>query len=367
MCDSNGQLREYFAAGMSKNEFWGRMKVVLQPVAATTALPAEGPRDQTGPPSADQRQETPEPPEMTRQSSNTSALVADNRTRAAAQRKEQDEKAKADRIEKARKQNKGKENARNAPEEPKKAVDTTYALEQKKRQQDAKNERARILKLVEDDKAERKAREVRRKAQASMSTENSATEQFISKLSGSSSSKRTPECALQIRLFDGATIRSRFPSTGTLRNDVRKWVDEQESIGETPYSFKQTYPNKNISISDEKQSLLSLDLTPSATLILVPVREYTSAYDNSDAGIVSKGVSTGYGLISSGIGMVTGIMGSLLGGAAALPPASQDPPASTPDPSINMRTLRDSERTDDREFYNGNAVSRQMLWIPAVY
>ena len=46
-----------------------------------------------------------------------------------------------------------------------------YALMQKKRQEDARNERARILKRVEDDKTERRVKEALRKEQAKAAME----------------------------------------------------------------------------------------------------------------------------------------------------------------------------------------------------
>jgi hypothetical protein len=247
-----------------------------------------------------------------------------------------------------------------------KSADIKYALMQKKRQQEAREERARILKRVEDDKAERREREAQRKVQAKSAEtpQNGGLTAAASSSIQPSPSNRSRECALQIRLFDGSTIRSRFPSQSNLETDVRRWIDEQQSI-DIPYTFKHVLtplPNKNISITDEAQSLQSLGLTPSATLILVPVKGYTSAYqDGSATGIVSRGVTAGYGLVSSGVGMVTGVLNSFLGGGGPAPARERQenpPPVASLGPAINVRTLRDQEgRPDDQQFYNGNAVS----------
>ena len=287
-------------------------------------------------------------------------LFAERSARLDAHKKEQEAKEKAKHLAEAKAQ---KTALVEALVESTGSADKKYALMQRKRQQEALEERARILKRVEDDRAERRDRELQRKAQnkAIYNTESSdsvtATSSIVPSASG-----HTQECALQIRLFDGSTIRSRFSSHGSLNADVRPWINEQQST-DTPYTFKHVLmplPNKNISISDEGRSLQSQGLTPSATLILVPINEYSSAYNSSGAtGYVSRGSSAGYGLVSSGVGLVTGILGSILrGGAAqASPPAANTPIQPTSYSNISGRTPREQDRAEDQQFYNGNAVS----------
>ena len=227
----------------------------------------------------------------------------------------------------------------------KSTADKKYAMMQKKRAQDARDERARILKRVEDDKAERREREAQRKAEAKALAEGVPLPTGSSSSPQQARSTNSVECALQIRLFDGSTIRNRFPSSASLRRDVRPWIDEKQA-GDQPYNFKQVLtplPNKNIETSEEEGTLQSLGLTPSATLILVPIAAYSSAYEGG-TGLVSRGVSAGYGLVSSGLGMVTGLLGGILGGAGATPPSAEEhrqtpTSAPNPNPSINIRTL----------------------------
>lgn len=250
----------------------------------------------------------------------------------------------------------------------KSSADKKYALMQKKQAQDAKDERARILKRVEDDKAERREREAKRKAEAKALADGEPLPSGPSSLQQAKSTN-SAECALQIRMFDGSTIRNRFPSSASLRRDVRPWIDEKQ-IGDQPYNFKQVLtplPNKNIETSEEEGTLQSLGLTPSATLILVPIAAYSSAYEGG-TGLVSRGVSAGYGIVSSGLGMVTGLLGGFLGGGGAAPPAEEQrqtlSSAPSPNPSINVRTLRDQQSPrDDQQFYNGNAVSRTGYFV----
>lgn len=332
------------------------------PTPATTQPSSTTPQARTSTPTAQQTIASSSTP-TAQPSTAVQDLLAERSARLEAQKKEQDAKEKAKRAAEAKARREAAESAEAPDSKP--AADMKYALMQKKRQQDARDERARILKRVEDDRAERREKEAARKAQAKALLEghgqSSEAGPSTMKQAASTNSK---ECAIQIRLFDGSTIRSRFPSSGSLRKDVRPWIDQKQE-GDVPYTFKQVLsplPNKNIETSEEERSLQSLGLSPSATLILLPVTGYTSAYDGN-GGYVSTAVSAGYGLVSSGVGMVTGILGSLLGGGApASAPAEERHdgarPSIAPGPSINVRTLRDQQdKRDDQQFYNGNAVS----------
>jgi len=289
-------------------------------------------------------------------------LLAERSARLEARKEEQDAKEKAKRAAEAKARKEALEQADPATAS-KSSADMKYALMQKKRQQEARDERARILKRVEDDKAERRDSEARRRADAKALAEGKAPTASSSNVRPPSST-RSAECAVQVRLFDGSTIRSKFSSSGNLRKDVRPWIDEKQA-GDVPYTFKQVLtplPNKNIETSEEEKSFQSLGLTPSATLILIPVNDYTSAYSGG-GGLISRGIMMGYGLVSSGVGIVSGILaylGGFLGGGTT-PPAEERPQHSTPatsSASINVRTLRDQrEGQDDQQFYNGNAVS----------
>ncbi|KAI9674999.1 MAG: hypothetical protein M1817_001405 [Caeruleum heppii] len=270
--------------------------------------------------------------------------------------------------------------------DPKKASEISYAAQQRRRQQDARKERERILRLVEQDKIDRREREERRRALAKAEADPTSpgsdpVAPVIS--SGSSISDKTnaassSTCALSVRLLSGATIRERFPSaTTTLRSDVREWIDEHRSDdGDIPYTFKQILsplPNKTISISEEEQSLQSLGLAPSATLVLVSVEGYSNAYAGNEPGILFRAASSVYRMVASGVRTVAGALGTFLGIGAATPVASSpaDPASSlaagsstgsshsSSHSSINVRTLRDQDETrrDDRQFYNGNQLN----------
>ena len=295
-------------------------------------------------------------------------LLADRRRKLEIDKKEKEAAENADR--------KAKVDARQAAimSDPNsaKAKQATYAAQQRKRQQEAKLERDRILQQIEHDKAERKEKEEQRKALARAEVEEKddsalADEQLKNEINRSRPT-RSKECAIQVRMFDGSNIRHKFSSDATLRIDVRAWIDKERLDGDIPYTFKQILtplPNRTLSISDEEESLQSLGLTPSATLIMVPVQGYTAAYDHQ--GLVSRGASTGYSVIAGGASMITGALRTVLGlGQATVGPNEprDNPAVGDTEPetrgagsNINIRTLRDQrEGRDGHQLYNGNQV-----------
>ncbi|TVY67397.1 UBX domain-containing protein [Lachnellula suecica] len=366
----NGELKEYLAAGVTKEEFLRRMEVCLgsrvaePPTAQAPQPPVSTAASSNEAISTPVHDQSPQVPQVAATSSSSQQPVGSS-TRS--QHSSADLLAeRSARLEQREKDSKGKgkvpteSKPQNEPSQPAKsanAADMKYALMQKKRQQDAKEERARILKRVEDDKARRRQEAAERKVNANGTSTSQPPVTASSPTRSNHPSTRSAEAAVQVRLFDGSTVRSRFPSHGSLCEHVRPWLDEKQE-GDVPYTFKQVLsplPNKSISISEEEESLQVLGLTPSATLILVPINEYTSAYEGGATGLVYKG----YSLVSSGVGMVTGALGSFLGGGAAPAQEAHESPApsTAPSSSINVRTLRDQQRPDDQQFYNGNALN----------
>ena len=371
----NGDLKEYIASGVTKEEFSRRLGVVFE-----ISAPSDTSSHNTPPTTAAQEPPTTQLPQANgiptaalpspAGSPAVEEMLIQRAARLKIEKREKDAAEKAKRIDEAKARKVALKEE--SPVSSQKSADMKYALMQKKRQQEARAERERILKRVEDDKAERREREIQRKAQAKAkedAEEGKAESASPSSIRVPPSINKFTQCAVQVRLFDGSTIRSRFPSDGSLRADVRPWIDKQQ-IEDAPYTFKLVLTplsNKNISISDEEHSLHSQGLIPSATLILIPVEGYTSAYkDGASRGIISRVASSGYGLVSSGVGLVSGILGTFIGGGrgGAVAPAPLESPANSPptdpNPAINVRTLRD-HYPDDQQFYNGNAVSFAIL------
>lgn len=362
---------------------------------STSVTPANAPSSSDTPSSAIQSSETvgpsafgpagtssitstPSPSSSSTQPSQTvQNLLADRRRRLEIDKREKEEKDKAERKAKAE----ARKTSVTADPNSAKAKQATYAEQQRKRQQEAKVERERILKQIEHDKIERKEKEELRKALAKAEAEAEGSggsdgagglvdQQLSSEMSKGTKAAGVSECPIQVRMFDGSTLRNRFSPEQTVRSEVRPWVDKQRSDGDSPYTFKQILaplPNRSLSISDEEESLRSLGLTPSATLVMIPVKGYTAAYDNQ--GILSKGASAGYSIVSTGAGLVTGAIGTFLGVGQATTPEGENvvqestsPPAPEPGArgtasGINIRTLQDQQgNRDEHQLYNGNQV-----------
>ncbi|KKK14342.1 hypothetical protein ARAM_000146 [Aspergillus rambellii] len=182
---------------------------------------------------------------------------------------------------------------------------------------------------------------------------------------------------LQVRLFDGRSVRSTFTPSQTIRKDVRAWLDGEMGEEKRPFNLKHILtplPNQTLTIAEEDQALQELIVGSTATFVMVPVKSYIEAYTESSStlSLPVRAVSVVYGLVSSAVSTAIGLGASLFayGPAAA---SSQPEPAqpSTPQPTEdtvqrrrpfasgpNIRTLRDQQNDQDRsQFYNGNQLN----------
>lgn len=115
-----------------------------------------------------------------------------------------------------------------------------------------KQERDRIMRLVEADRRETGSRLVR----------SSAADDQPKPI------KRTGknQCSLAVRLIDGSTLRHTFNSSDSL-DTVREMVRSSDpSVG--AFKFCAAWPKRELEDGDEKKTLQELGLTPSATLII---------------------------------------------------------------------------------------------------
>lgn len=396
----NGQLKEYVSAGTLKDDFVKRVSAAFSaqtasqeqqtsaaaapsapsstPAPAAPAPPTNPPA--AAPPSGQQRQSSPGS-----SSGQTSALLAEAERRREVARKERED------IEKERRRkDKGKMPAAAAAADDPKAKQQQDAVKKAsqqlaERQRQAREERARVLKLIEDDKAERRARQERERAErqaAAKGEEPMATPEpgtaVVAASSSSSMAKRHDQCAIQVRLFDGMTIRTRFSAKATLAQDVRKWIDENRTDGKDPYTFKvilTPLPNRAVDhATEEEQTLEELGLTPSSTLVLTPVDRYSSAYTSMNAGLsnpVSRLVTAVLAFVVNILGGIAGALGGLGSGASAdSNGGAEQPEAPQQDRTQSQAatTGRDGggrikgfqnpdDRQKDYQLYNGNSVS----------
>ncbi|KAI1411404.1 hypothetical protein F5Y13DRAFT_57783 [Hypoxylon sp. FL1857] len=381
----SGTLKEYIQGGTPKEDLVRRVAAILNTVSA-------GQSQQAAPPPSRQSTNQPPPAPATSgrdetddlfddydepaTSSATPAQPAAHSTpaqssqearRLEAEKKAKEAKLKAEREAKAKERrdvNEGNDGHHTAAER-------TYAEEIRQRKIHAAEERKRILKRIEDDKRERREREAQEKKarlllNATHNDEGSSSQTPAIPLPRrQEGSTHGDHCNLQVRLFDGSTIRSRFKNNATLAGDVRKWIDEDRTDGDAPYTFRvvlSPLPNKAILPREETESLLSLGLAPSATLVLIPAR-YSSAYARPE-NLIWHSLAYIFGIFGSAYGLITGVFGGITGmlfGGRSGQPAPEEIPlrdlaAGRTTPRIRGFRNPEDERRES-QLYNGNSLN----------
>lgn len=376
---------------MTRDVFTRRMRTALAPSqpapapaqpqpAATPAAPPSQPSHTAESSASSSGQATPPTPSEQR----VQSLLAERAARLAEERKRAEEEAKRQRADKAKAKAQAEASGAREPD-----AQSKHAEALRKKQREAREERQRIIKAIEDDKAARRARqtelEAARKAVAAADqTAAPAVAPPMSQLAPSAS-KMSEHCALQVRLFDGSTIRRRFSSAETL-GDVRRWVDEARGDGRAAYTFKvllTPLPSKRIDVAEEGKSLQALDLAPSSTLILVPVpKQHAAAYGSAAAAAPGQQGNAFQRLIAYVLAIVTGFFSAVVTFFSTL--FSTNGPQAAPEPAAAAaaaisRTSQSEaragagptrrggrriaglehsdERRNDQQFYNGNSVS----------
>ncbi|PSR83852.1 hypothetical protein BD289DRAFT_500788 [Coniella lustricola] len=375
----NGELKEYVSAGTHKEDFVRRVgNAFVSPTAApnaATPVASSVPASSAAPPA-----DTPSSTGQNTPGSSTSdnSPISD-----------------ADRQRKGKGKIPASEGAQQQPAADAKAGQrdaAKHASQQNaERKAKAREERARVLKLIADDKAERKARDEERRQERELARRAAAGEEEeevegpSSQMAGvgvgaaassSVAGKQHGRCALQVRLFDGSTIRARFPSDATLSTEVRQWIDEARTDETDPYTFKvilTPLPNRSIDLAtEEEQSLEQLGLTPSATLVLAPVDKHSEAYTtltNTSRNPISRLLAAMLTFILNILSGIAGALGGLGssggsgGGGAARSNAGNDAQGqqattSGRDAGGRIKGFRDADaRRKDHQFYNGNSLS----------
>ncbi|KAJ5967387.1 hypothetical protein N7501_003635 [Penicillium viridicatum] len=177
------------------------------------------------------------------------------------------------------------------------------------------------------------------------------------------------EYRLQVRLFDGSSVRSSFTPTQSIRNDVRAWLDQKMEDDNRPYNLKHILtplPSETLSVAQESQTLRDLGLGSTANLVMVPVSTYTEAYSAAGS-LPVRGLSAVYNLASSAASTATGLVGSFLGYSSSAPASGASTPSSSPatgnsqrprTTGPNIRTLRDQQDgRGNSQLYNGNQLN----------
>ncbi|KAL1875142.1 hypothetical protein VTK73DRAFT_10279 [Phialemonium thermophilum] len=384
----NGQLKEYIVSGVSKSEFVARARKAVDEqavppvVGSSSALSSSQAQAATQPtghsPAESGAQVTPSPTAEP-ESGTVQNLLAERAARLEAQRKKEAEEAKRRRAEKAA-QAKAEAEAVEKGQRPKPTdSQSVHAELLKRKQREAREERQRILKAIEDDKAARRARQAEREAEKKLAVASGSSSGKA--MSGGASDGPVPlsklpstargseHCAVQVRLFDGSTIRNRFPNDARLGSDVRKWVESTRRDGGYPFTFKvllTPLPSRNIELSEEDQTLQELGLTPSSTLILVPrarASKVAAAYPEADGNIVSRFFLFILSFFTGFFSLIRSFFSSLFSTSGPQQEPEQPGPrggqavASGRDDG-RIKTLGETrEGRDDQQFYNGNSTN----------
>ncbi|TRX88924.1 hypothetical protein FHL15_010152 [Xylaria flabelliformis] len=362
----NGQLKEYIAAGTSKEEFIRRIgktsqqgSTQKQPSTTPSTIPAVNPsqdrQTSTASHNDDSLYDDVQP--------TTTAILASSSTQPTTGTTTEEKRLTAAEKQKGKARAEAEEEAKRRVDErcdPPTSAEQAHANEVKLRKQQANEERKRILKRIEDDKRARKERDAAERRARSLLSADAAT---AAAEDGSSVADpaialrhRLPKagqgdsCNLQVRLMDGSTIRSRFASDKTLGTDVRQWIDTERTDGDAPYSFRVVLtpqPNKVIEPQEEIKSLLSLGLAPSATLVLIPTR-YSVAYAGrrGGGGILSPVIGVFSSLFGAIMASIGGFFALFFGGGGGNSSGHED---------IPMENLRARRR--DNQLYNGNSLN----------
>lgn len=373
----HGELKEYIASGTTRNELLRRLANALSAgnasapppapstpaasAATTTAVPApdvassasQSSPHHSGSPESDG-------------SENVRRILAERAAKAqreTAARQAKEAQAAAAAATAAKGKGKAVAEPAAAPSQTDAQREATDLIKKKKAQQN--DERRRILKRIEDDKAARRelaAQRQKQRQEDSAAAESGAKEQEQARAaSRASSSSAGAVAAIQVRLSDGSTLRNRFQATESIK-DIRTWVDKERSDGKGPYYFKQILtplPNKSIDTTEEGKSLRELGLSPSSTLLLIPVQRFATAYEG-------QGSSQGFfaqimGLVLGFFSWLMGLIG--FGGAAPSQPEVQARSQQTANAAAAMRNQRvqafqnPNDRRGDQQLYNGNSVS----------
>lgn len=245
----------------------------------------------------------------------------------------------------------------------KQAKDQRVQIE-KDRQEEAEYKR-KVKQALEEDKARRKAE--KEKSKAAAAALHSLTEEVLTpgdiraQNAGLMQARNDAGPALaydssrlNIRLFDGSSIRNTFKATDTLE-DVRKWIDENQQC-DYAYNIVQLIPSRTF--ADESLMLRDLELCPSATLVLKKTATASSAYGGS-------GKETNQGLMQYGWSALSfaGKMASSAYTTVAYynPLASSEASGSDnntrPHATDRASGSASSKKTDREVSYNGNSTN----------
>jgi UBX domain len=237
-----------------------------------------------------------------------------------------------------------------------------WSRKQREREKKQREERERIKGQIRHDHAERRrVDELRRQPAVDTTAQNARKPASLTFRCPSSS-----EIRVQIRTFEGSTLRSTFPKSATVASQIRPWIDSTAQQ-RTPYNLKiilTPRPNHTIEIAEEEKPLEDLDIIGSCTLVMAPVKGFVDSYGAPGPGLVGSAISGGYNFLSGSLGAVFHGVRSALGFDQTrvehqTPSPTEEASSSTLTGQVRIRTMADQriESQKDQQFYNGNQLN----------
>lgn len=262
-------------------------------------------------------------------------------------------------------------------DEKQKAQRQEYIRMQRDRENAARAERERIKAQIKADREERRRiDELRKQGQQPTELESESSSTYAR---AGSRANASADVRIQVRTFDGSTLRKTFPVSSSIGDKLRPWIDGATDAN-MPYNLKlilTPLPNRTIEAGEEDTSLSDLGIVGSCTLVMVPVKGYVESYSAARGGLMGQNgllggvggmVSGGYNLVSGTAGWALGGVKSVLGygeqaentlgtsqGSGTAASESAGPPK-----NVRIRTLADQraeEAKKDQQFYNGNQLN----------
>lgn len=190
----------------------------------------------------------------------------------------------------------------------------------KKERQEDEAHRRKVREQIARDRAEkiaqRNAEKQRQNSTASPTT--LSTEEGATSSSSLNNSSHHAYSNLNIRQLDGSNIRHQFEATSTL-SEVRHWIQENRTEDvKKPYKLSSQFPTRLFTDADDDTALKDLNLCPSATIIMKPLkagsssaRSVISGNNGGVTGYIYSAFDFVYGFIIALINLLTGLLATL--------------------------------------------------------
>ncbi|XP_056392297.1 UBX domain-containing protein 4 isoform X2 [Hyla sarda] len=163
------------------------------------------------------------------------------------------------------------------------------ALEERNREKaEDKAARERIKQQIAQDRADRAARfaKTKEEQEAIRAAELQARQAEVEARKEAAQKERRTVARIQFRLPDGSSITNQFPSEVPLE-EARQFA--AQTVGNTygNFSLATMFPRREFTKEDYGKSLLSLELAPSASIVLLPAgRPARAVVQSSDGGVL---------------------------------------------------------------------------------